>query len=88
MTASMRKPHGHLILTDDLGRTTEADTVQCCHCGAHQEWVAGSGRPHRWCFNCSGVTCSKKECIERCVPAEKELELIEKQWERMNRSWW
>jgi hypothetical protein len=87
MSAGLIKPHGHVVITDDMGRQTTQDTHCCCHCGGHWIHTPGSGRPHKFCTNCNGLTCSKKECIENCVHREKQLELIERNWARMNQSW-
>ena len=85
---TLRKPSGLLIITSDSGGEQHFETQQCCHCGSYWQFVPGSGRPHRWCMNCAGPTCSDPTCIETCIPEERMLETIEKNWERLNRSWW
>lgn len=55
-----------------------ADTLQCCHCNAHFMSVRGSGKKRSFCMNCGDVTCGGPNCIDRCIPFEKKLELIEK----------
>lgn len=50
----------------------------CPHCGAHFLSVRGSGHRRSYCGNCNAITCGKRECVERCVPLEKQLEEIER----------
>lgn len=73
---STLRPKGHIIVTSDAG-VTEADTLQCAHCGRHWTVQPGSGRKRGWCFKCGSVTCGAPGCIE-CLPAEKRLDLYEK----------
>lgn len=69
----MPRPKGHFL---DQNGNEIADTLQCCHCGAHFEVVKGSGRKRGFCMCCNGVTCGKPEC-DLCVPAEQQLENME-----------
>jgi hypothetical protein len=70
------RPSGTIIITDpDLG-VIMADTLQCCHCGAHWTVVKGSGRERGFCLKCMGPTCGPN-CLE-CVPQEQWLENSEK----------
>lgn len=70
---SVRNPKGTIFID---GRES-ADTMQCCHCGAHFVMERGSGKKRGWCMLCSDMTCGKKRCDE-CLPFEKRLELYEK----------
>ena len=58
--------------------TQTADTLQCCHCGAHWERVPGSGRVRGYCMKCNAVICGKPECMANCRPFEKWLEDVER----------
>jgi len=66
-------PHGAIIVDGH----EVANTLQCCHCGCHFVSVKGSGTVRGFCLRCSAVTCGKPEC-DRCVPFEKQLEIIER----------
>jgi len=61
---------GHVI--------AEGQTLTCAHCG--RVWLVkpGSGIKRGWCFRCGGPTCGSKECSERCVPFERQLEIAER----------
>lgn len=87
MPNTVRSPAGLLIVQPEFGQAVELPTLQCVHCGGHWVYEAGSGRPHRWCMNCAGPTCSEPHCIQHCVPEEKRLEEIERRWARATRSW-
>lgn len=54
-----------------------ADTVQCVHCGSHEEIEAGSGKKRGFCPQCQGFVCGKGECMRRCAPFEARIELTE-----------
>ncbi len=77
----VRNPSGILITTpDDGARESQVDTVQCVHCGRHHVYEAavlaaikgGLG----FCAKCNGITCG--EMCQECVPAEQQLENMEK----------
>ena len=70
---SVRNPHGGCMLDG----VHVADTLMCCHCGVHWIPIRGSGRKRGFCRKCMAVTCGKQEC-DRCLPMEKELEMIER----------
>jgi len=82
-----RRPDGHIIRYTDGGRELYSDTKQCPHCGGHFEIRTGSGKLRSWCGNCAAVTCGKKECVENCVPTERWMAQVERNWERLNRAW-
>jgi hypothetical protein len=71
---AVRRPSGAVIIDGQHC----ADTVQCCHCGAHFAMIRGSGTKRGFCTKCMGVTCGERKC-DPCVPAEKRLDLWEKQ---------
>jgi hypothetical protein len=75
--ASVLRPHGTLITFDCDGPEQEHDTVQCCHCGRHWIFVAGSGKKRGFCVQCNGITCGNPVC-DRCVPIEQQIENMEK----------
>jgi hypothetical protein len=68
-----RRAHGHIIIDG----SDVADTLQCCHCGAHFVSIRGSGTRRGFCLNCMQVTCGSKRC-DPCVPFEKRLDEYEK----------
>lgn len=59
------------------GTKEVADTHQCPHCGMHFVMVKGSGTRRGFCLKCHGVTCGKPECSTKCVPMERQLEMME-----------
>jgi hypothetical protein len=70
---SARNPHGHIIIDGQQ----VADTLQCCHCGAHFVSVHGSGTQRGFCLRCTQVTCGGKAC-DPCVPFEKKVDEYER----------
>lgn len=60
------------------GQNVIASTRQCVHCGMHWVPQTGSGIRRGFCIKCMGPLCGKWECLRRCIPFEKRLELIEK----------
>lgn len=71
------KPGGYLVIVDpDAPKIIEADTVQCCHCGAIWKVQPGSGKVRGFCAECNGVTCGPN-CPSK-VPVEQWLENSEK----------
>jgi hypothetical protein len=52
-----------------------ACTLQCCHCGGHWIPVRGSKTVRGFCFRCNGPICGP--CCVECVPAERQLEILE-----------
>lgn len=74
---TVRKPHGHVIISSADGRTSEQQTLSCCHCGAHWIVQPGSGTRRGFCLKCMGPTCGAPEC-GTCLPVEKFLEQVEK----------
>ncbi len=74
---SVRRPNGHILITDPDGGDSGGDTVMCVHCQMHWIIKPGSGRSRGFCFNCGGVTCGKQGCEEHCVPFEKAIEEME-----------
>jgi hypothetical protein len=62
---------GIVIVTDWNGNDVTRDTQQCVHCGGHWIIVRGSKRPHVFCQNCGGNTCSDPKCLRQCYPEEK-----------------
>lgn len=75
---SSLKPSGYVILTDELGMKTDAETVMCMHCQFHWVIVLGSGMKRGFCLNCNGPTCGKQLCETRCIHFEKAIELMER----------
>lgn len=69
---SVRRAAGAIIIDGQH----QADTLQCCHCGAHFHVERGSGTQRGFCLKCMGVTCGEPKCLA-CVPKEKQLELRE-----------
>ncbi len=60
--------------------TEVANTLQCCHCGAHFPSVKGFGSlgaEPSFCRCCMDATCGRKEC-DVCTPFQKMMELMEK----------
>lgn len=74
--ATAPRPSGLITVTDVNGRTMEADTVHCVHCGRHWVWSPGSKNIRGWCGNCQGFVCGPG-CAE-CVPVERKIEMIER----------
>jgi hypothetical protein len=75
-TSSVLRPHGTIIVCDVDGKETQADSLQCVHCGAHWVVVKGSGIRRGFCRNCMGPTCGADACCT-CIPLEKKLEMVE-----------
>lgn len=73
---SHKKPDGYAYATGPNG-IEEYDTKQCCHCGGHWNFVAGSGRRRGWCTLCNNMTCGKPACHEH-FPIEKRMDMFEK----------
>ena len=67
-----RRKHG-IILIDGKER---AATLQCAHHGGH--FVHRKNRGDWICGVCYGVVCGMRECVEKCIPFEKQLEAMEK----------
>ncbi len=72
---SLLKPNGYMVTTDPVGGISEADTLQCVHCGCHWRVEPGSGKVRGYCTRCNGPICGPK--CQQCVPAEQQLENIE-----------
>ncbi|MBA2706338.1 MAG: hypothetical protein H0U59_00855 [Gemmatimonadaceae bacterium] len=77
LTRVPRREAGHIFITEADGSTSEADTLQCAHCGMHWMVDPGSGKERGWCGRCSAALCGKKRCFARCIPMEMELEMLE-----------
>jgi len=75
-----RRPSGEFVERSlDTGRILDAgQTLTCTHCGRIWQVKPGSGRERGWCLRCGGPTCGAKECTERCVPYERQMELMER----------
>jgi hypothetical protein len=56
----------------------EGQTITCAHCGIVWQVKPGSGRERGWCLRCGGPTCGSKACTERCVPYERQMEIMER----------
>lgn len=58
------RPDGCEIITDKFNDKIkqEADTKQCCHCGAHWKIQPGSGITRGYCFICNDLTCGSPRC--------------------------
>lgn len=76
-----RKEHGAIVL-DGI---QVASTKMCPHCGAHYVSRKGSRIKRTFCFHCGEATCGRAEC-ETCVPLEKWLETVERNWAKLNSS--
>lgn len=79
---SARVPDGTVLRDNGDGTVTEADTRQCCHCGKHFVWRAGSGTIRGQCLLCSNpgkpsYTCGDPKCHEH-FPIEERMDLYEK----------
>lgn len=82
---SVLRPHSLIIVTDESGKETVTDCVQCVHCQAVMRIVKGSGRKRGFCMKCHGPTCGTEEC-QKCVPVEAGLEAEEKRFAEFSRS--
>ncbi len=74
---TLRNPAGYVLASNGQSLDLEGDTEQCVHCQAMWIKQPGSGVTRSWCWNCNGSTCSKKQCIEHCEPAEAFIERLE-----------
>ena len=78
-SATANRPAGAIITAEPSGRTIEADTLQCAHCGMHWQVQPGSGKRRGWCTKCNGPLCHEKElCMVMCYPFEKRQDDMEK----------
>lgn len=69
--ATIARPNGTTIETQEMGRVIECDTLQCVHCGRHwQHKVGDKGRG--FCFACQGPICGAK--CQTCYPAAQQRE--------------
>jgi hypothetical protein len=71
---TVRKPGGWLLMDGE----EIAQTMCCVHCNNHFLLIRGSGTLRSFCTTCTGVTCGRRACVEKCVPFEKKLEMIER----------
>jgi len=55
----------------------EYHTIQCVHCQLTWQFIPNSGRVRGWCFYCQGNVCGARLCVQECVPAEAQLEIME-----------
>ena len=53
------------------------DTIQCGHCGSHEEIVPGSGKKRGFCPKCKKFVCGKPQCMQTCIPFEASLDYYE-----------
>ena len=74
----VRQPAGHTRTTGPYGELVDADALQCCHCGAQWEVVAGSDRERGFCRKCMGYVCGHPVCMTTCVPYEQRLDNVER----------
>lgn len=70
------KDDGVFEFFTDLG-TRMFKSVQCCHCGIHDQYIKGSGKRRGYCMKCRHITCDKELCIKECVPYEAQIEIQE-----------
>ncbi len=75
---AVRKPDGYTITRGPHGERVDADTLQCCHCGSHEEIVAGSGRERGWCLRHNAFVCGRPMCMAFCMDKEQRLENLER----------
>ena len=68
-----RRPKGY-ILRDDV---EIAQTMQCCHCGAHFIYRKGSGTVRGFCRRCMDITCGAPAC-NPCRPFEEQLRELDR----------
>jgi hypothetical protein len=54
-----------------------SETLQCVHCGAHEEVVHGSGVRRGYCPDCKGFVCGVSYCMQYCSPFEARVEYSE-----------
>lgn len=73
MRATMRRPHGVMIVTGPDG-TREYDTITCVHC---QRIVVPAREEHGFCRLCMDHICAP--CVgQPCVPFMKALDAYER----------
>ncbi len=78
-------PHGGVSSKQEAGQMSwtnpagmrERSTLMCKHCQMHFEVDPGSGKTRGMCMSCSGPTCGKQQCMERCLPWEAMIEVME-----------
>lgn len=76
--ATVRRPAGYVRSDGPPEVQEEGDTLQCVHCQMHWVVKPGSGTQRGFCFKCSGPTCGKQGCMDKCVPWEKMIEEMER----------
>lgn len=85
-----RRPSGEYTIINEYGERAQGETLSCVHCG--RMWIVqpGSGRQRGYCLKCGGPTCGAKDCTDRCLPFERQLEIIEQRhrlYRSMERQW-
>ena len=70
-----QKTHGAIVLDGKY----VADTLQCVHCGKHEEIIPGSGKKRGWCANHTpiGFVCGRIACMKICIPLNAQLDYVE-----------
>ena len=67
---------GHIELTDQYGTVQVRETLTCSHC--NQIFAKpGPADPAGFCHMCFKPVCLKCGKLDRCVPFEKKLEIME-----------
>lgn len=75
----VKRPSGEFVERSLDGKIiAEGQTLTCTHCGRIFQVKPGSGIKRGWCFRCGGPTCGSKACTERCIPYERQMEIIER----------
>lgn len=60
-----------------------ADTLQCVHCGSHEEIIPGSGKKRAFCPKHPenpgglGFVCGRPACMHVCIPIDAQLDYVE-----------
>ncbi len=86
MAHTARRRSGYAVITDDSGKTWEADTLQCRHCQAqvhfkpHEKFVLPSKRAQEeadcggFCMVCRSFICGPCSDTGKCEPFEEKLQ--------------
>ena len=74
----MLQPGGYAVVVDPEGPTIERDTFTCVHCGGIViVKPAQSLSDFDWCRRCLKPVCGKPACVARCLPWERQMEIME-----------
>ena len=74
----MRNAGGYLLVVDPDAPLHEQDTFTCIHCNKIVPVKPGmSITDFAWCRKCMKPVCEKEVCQVRCLPWERQMEIIE-----------